>query len=138
MIGIVVVSHSRPLARAAVALAAQMVPTDGAPAIAVAAGVDEDTLGTDATAVAEAIAHVDSPDGVLVFVDLGSALLSTEMALEMIEPDLAARTVVTPAPLVEGLFAAVITASTGAPMDVVRREAENALSMKTGHLAAGN
>ena len=47
MVGIVVVSHSRALARAAVALAAEMLHGK-ALRIAVAAGLDERTFGTDA------------------------------------------------------------------------------------------
>ena len=65
----------------------------------------------DAAAIAEAIERVGSPDGVLVLMDLGSALLSAEMALEFLDPELAGRVRLTPAALVEGLVAAVVTAS---------------------------
>ena len=50
MVGIVVVSHSRALARAAVALAADMLH-GRAVRVAVAAGLDEATFGTDAVRV---------------------------------------------------------------------------------------
>jgi len=133
VIGIVVVSHSRALAEAAVALAEEMV-TAGGPVIAVAAGLDETTFGTDATAVAEAIGTADSPDGVLVLLDLGSALLSTELALEFVEPDVQERVLVTSAPLVEGLVAAVVLAATGAPLDAVADEARQGLTAKQQHL----
>ena len=78
MIGIVVVSHSRALADAAVGLAREMVDADTGPNVVVAAGLDESTFGTDATAVSAGIEEVDSPDGVLVLLDLGSAVLSAE------------------------------------------------------------
>ena len=65
MVGIVVVSHSRALARASVALAADMLH-GRAVRVAVAAGLDEATFGTDAVRVKEAIEEVDEPDGVLV------------------------------------------------------------------------
>lgn len=133
MIGIVVVSHSRALADAAVALASEMVTGD-APAIAVAAGLDETTFGTDATAVSAAIEQVDSPDGVLVLLDLGSAVLSAEMALEFLDPDLQDRVLLTSAPLVEGLVAAVVLAATGAPLDAVATEARNGLVGKQEHI----
>ena len=133
MIGIVVVSHSRALADAAVALAIEMVTGD-APAIAVAAGLDETTFGTDATAVSAAIEEVDSPDGVLVLLDLGSAVLSAEMALEFLDPDLSDRVTLTSAPLVEGLVAAVVLAATGAPLDAVTAEARNGLAGKQEHI----
>ena len=134
MIGVVVVSHSRALANPAVALATDMVPPESRPAVAVAAGLDAVTLGTDATVIAEAITEVDSPDGVLVFLDLGSALLSAEMALEFLDPDIAARVRLPPAPLVEGLVAALVTASTGASLDAVDREARSGLVAKAQHL----
>ena len=133
MVGIVVVSHSRALADAAVALAIEMVTGD-APAIAVAAGLDETTFGTDATAVSAAIEEVDSPDGVLVLLDLGSAVLSAEMALDFLDPDLSDRVTLTSAPLVEGLVAAVVLAATGAPLDAVAAEARNGLVGKQEHI----
>jgi multiphosphoryl transfer protein len=131
VIGIVVVSHSRALADAAVALAREMVPDPAKqPIIAVAAGVDEKTFGTDASAVSAAIEEADSPDGVLVLMDLGSAVLSADMAKEFLDPDLAARVRMSAAPFVEGLLAAVVTASTGASLDAVAREADAALTPK--------
>src|SRR4051794_31803650 len=134
MIGIVVVSHSRALADAAVGLAAEMVAEDKRPVIAVAAGLDATTFGTDAVAVSEAITTADSPDGVLVLLDLGSAALSAELALEFVDPDLAERVRLSSAPLVEGLVAAVVTASTGASLDAVATEAERGLLGKQDHL----
>jgi phosphocarrier protein FPr len=134
MIGIVVVSHSRALAEAAVGLAVEMVAEDKRPVIAVAAGLDAMTFGTDAMAVSEAITSADSADGVLVLLDLGSAILSAELALEFLEPDVAGHVRLTSAPLVEGLVAAVVTASTGASLDAVVAEAERGLAGKQDHL----
>ncbi|WUJ73402.1 phosphoenolpyruvate--protein phosphotransferase [Kribbella soli] len=134
MIGIVVVSHSRALAEAAVGLASEMVAEDKRPVIAVAAGLDATTFGTDAMAVSEALAAADSPDGVLVLLDLGSAVLSAEMALEFVDPSLADHVRLSSAPLVEGLVAAVVTASTGASLDAVVAEAERGLVGKQDHL----
>ncbi len=136
MISIVVVSHSRALAEAAVALASEMITGDERPRVAVAAGLDESTFGTNAAAVAEAITEVDTPDGVLVLLDLGSAILSAEMALEFVEPDVAGRVRLSSAPLVEGLVAAVVLASTGADLDAVTDEAESGLVPKRSHLGS--
>ncbi|MFI7059454.1 dihydroxyacetone kinase phosphoryl donor subunit DhaM [Kribbella sp. NPDC050124] len=138
MIGIVVVSHSHALATAAVGLAAEMVADDNRPVIAVAAGLDEKTFGTDAMAVSEAITAADSPDGVLVLLDLGSAVLSAEMALEFVDPSLVERVRLSSAPLVEGLVAAVVTASTGASLDAVVAEASRGLAAKQEHLGDSN
>ena len=131
MIGIVVVSHSPRLAEAAVELALEMV--GGAPPpIAIAAGAGEGVIGTDATKVASAIDEVDSPDGVLVFMDLGSAVLSATMALEFIAHRPTVR--LSDAPFVEGIIAGVVLAAAGAGIDEVEREAALALESKRSQL----
>lgn len=132
-VGIVVVSHSRALAEGAVDLATQMVTTTQ-PRLAVASGTADGGLGTDAMAIQAAIEQVDEGDGVLVMVDLGSAVMSAEMALEFCDPDLAERVVVSSAPLVEGLVAAVVRAAQDAPLAQVVRDAEQALDAKKKHL----
>lgn len=83
-VGIVVVSHSRALARAALALAGEMLHGRHV-RIELAAGLDETTFGTDAVMVKEAIEKVDGPEGVVVLMDLGSAVLSAELALDLLD-----------------------------------------------------
>jgi phosphoenolpyruvate-protein phosphotransferase/dihydroxyacetone kinase phosphotransfer subunit len=132
MVGIVVVSHSLDLARAAVNLALQMVH-GSAPRVEIAAGTSDDRLGTDPTAVAEAVVAADDGEGVVVIMDLGSAVLSAELALELLsEPGI--RTRLVPAAFVEGIFAAVISAAGGAQLDAVARDAEEALHAKVAQL----
>ena len=137
MIGIVVVSHSPALAEAAVALALEMVGSTP-PTIVIAAGVaDGATLatGTDAVRVAAAIDEAASPDGVLVFMDLGSAALSASMALEFRESDCEVR--LSAAPFVEGLVAGVVLAAAGAALDEADREAAGAMLAKAAQLGTG-
>ena len=71
-VGLVVVSHSAKIAEGVVELAGQMA---GAVRIQAAGGTDDGGIGTDATLIAEAIAAADEGEGVLVLVDLGSAVL---------------------------------------------------------------
>ncbi|MCP9619210.1 phosphoenolpyruvate--protein phosphotransferase [Nocardia otitidiscaviarum] len=132
MTGIVVVSHSRALARSAAALAAEMLH-DSSVRIEIAAGLDEHTLGTDATAVAAAITAADSGAGVLILMDLGSAILSAELALDLLDGPHRVR--LCAAPLVEGLVAAAVSAAGGADLDQVADEAEHALDAKRTQLA---
>lgn len=137
MIGIVVVSHSRALGTAVAALAAELVQDGSGPAIEVAAGLDATTTGTDAAAVAEAIGRADTASagaGVLVLVDLGSAVLSAEMALELVDPEVAERTRLSSAPLVEGLVAAAVTAAAGMDVAGVAAEAAHGLDAKRDHV----
>jgi phosphoenolpyruvate-protein phosphotransferase/dihydroxyacetone kinase phosphotransfer subunit len=132
MVGIVVVSHSPDLARAAVSLALQMVHSP-APRIEVAAGTSDDRLGTDAARVAEAIVAADRGDGVVVIMDLGSAVLNAELAIELLpEPRITTRLV--SAAFVEGIFAAVVSAAAGDELEAVARDAEEALQAKAAQL----
>jgi multiphosphoryl transfer protein len=134
-VGIVVVSHSRALARAALALAGEML--HGRPVrIEIAAGLDESTFGTDAVQVKEAIEKVDGPDGVVVLMDLGSAVLSAELALDLLDdPATRERVTLSSAPIVEGLVVAAVAASGGASRSEVATEARNALLGKAAHLS---
>lgn len=133
MVGLVVVSHSPALAQAALDLAMEMVPGEPPP-VAIAAGGPEGTFGTDAVAVQAAIEQVDDGQGVVVLMDLGSAVLSSEMALELLDPKLRDRVQLTSAPLVEGLVAAVVAAAAGEPSPAVAREANAGLYGKQAHL----
>src|SRR4051794_16364014 len=133
-VGIVVVSHSRVLANAAVSLAAEMLHGQQ-PRIAVAAGLDETTFGTDAMQIKAAIEQVDSPAGVVVLMDLGSAVLSAELALDLLGNGTAGRVLLCPAPLVEGLVVAAVAAAGGATREEVAAEASAALLGKTAHLS---
>ncbi|MFK5634892.1 phosphoenolpyruvate--protein phosphotransferase [Ornithinimicrobium sp. LYQ103] len=137
MIALVVVSHSRALASAAVELATQMVTGREGLHVGVAAGLDGTTLGTDAGAVAQALVRADEASagaGVLVLLDLGSAVLSAEMALELVPPEVAGRVRLSPAPVVEGLVAAVVAAASGADLHTCAHEAEVGLAPKIAHL----
>ncbi|MEU1425560.1 dihydroxyacetone kinase phosphoryl donor subunit DhaM [Nocardia sp. NPDC005746] len=133
MIGLVVVSHSRALAEAAVALAAGLLPDQGV-AVRIAAGLSAAEFGTDAVAVADAVREADSGDGVLVLMDLGSAVLSAETALDLLESPVRVR--LSAAPLVEGLVVALAVAGGGADLETVAREAEGALTAKRSQLGS--
>ena len=134
MIGLVFVSHSAKLAEGVKEIAEQM--TRGQGMIAVAAGIDdpENPFGTDPIKVQAAIESVYSEDGVLVLMDLGSALLSAEMALEFLDPEQAKNVKLCAAPLVEGAIAAAVQASIGANLADVMNEASNALMAKEKQL----
>jgi phosphocarrier protein FPr len=136
MVGLVLVSHSRELA-ASLARFVQQVSTARIP-VACAAGVGSTgaELGTDALAIAEAIRSVSGPEGVLVLMDLGSAVLATESALELLPEDALAGVRLCPAPLVEGAIAAAVRIAVGDDLEAVYREAAQALAPKADHLGA--
>ncbi len=133
MVGIVVVSHSEAVARGVVALAREMSPPELA--LEAAGGIGEEgVLGTSAELVRLAIQRAMSADGVLVLMDLGSALMSAELALELLE-GATGPVRLSAAPLVEGAVAAAAAAGGGAALDQVATEAEGALAMKVTQIA---
>jgi multiphosphoryl transfer protein len=121
-VGLVIVSHSAQLAAGVVELAGQM--TQGKTPIAAAGGAMDDILGTSADKILEAIESVDGPDGVLVLLDLGSAILSAELALEMLSDEQRERVRLSYAPLVEGAVTAALEASLGRTLVQVQQVAE--------------
>ena len=131
MVNLVIVSHSAQLADGTVELARQM----GGDEVAIepAGGLDDGSIGTDAERVRAAIERVRSPAGVLVLMDLGSALMSAEIALELLEEG-GGPVVLSAAPLVEGAVAAAARARGGAALAEVATEARGALVMKTSQL----
>lgn len=104
--------------------------------VQVAAGLEGGALGTDATAILTALAAADSGEGVVVLMDLGSAVLSAELALELLDDDARGRVVLTAAPLVEGLVVAAVAAAGGADRESVAAEALAGLAGKQAHLGA--
>ena len=123
-VGLVVVSHSRQLAVGVVELVGQL--TQGKTPLAAAGGGINDILGTSSDKILTAIQAVDSPDGVLILLDLGSAILSAEMALEMLDDEQRQRIALTYAPLVEGAITAALEASLGHTLAEVKQAAEKA------------
>jgi phosphocarrier protein FPr len=104
--------------------------------IAAAGGLDDPdhSLGTDPFLVQQAIEAVDDPDGVLVLMDLGSAILSAEMALDFVTEETRQRVLLCEAPLVEGALAAAVQAGLGSSLAVTAAEARSALLPKATHL----
>jgi phosphocarrier protein FPr len=134
VVGLVVVSHSSRLAEGVVELAAQMAGPEVR--IGAAGGLAEPAgaLGTDAVKVLGAIEDVWSDDGVLVLMDLGSAVLSAELAVDLLDEERRGRVLLTAAPLVEGAVAAAVTAGLGDPLESVAAAARGGLAAKREHV----
>jgi len=127
LVGIVVVSHSAQIAAGTVELARQMAGPDLR--IEGAGGIADGSLGTDAAAIMAAIEAADGGAGVVVLVDLGSAVLATQTALELLGDGVAARVRLSGGPLVEGAVVAALQASIGDALDAVHAAAEGAASL---------
>jgi len=136
MVGLVLVSHSRALALAVRELVISMSGPKLPIAIAAGTGQERAELGTDATEILEGINAVMSEEGVLILLDIGSAILSAETALGFLDEAQRAKVRCSGAPFVEGAVAAGVLATLGSSLEEVSREAEKALRHKTEHLDA--
>ncbi|MBR6712315.1 MAG: PTS-dependent dihydroxyacetone kinase phosphotransferase subunit DhaM [Selenomonadaceae bacterium] len=111
MVGIVIVSHSQKLAEGIVEISKMMAET--APIIA-AGGLDDGSLGTSYDKILAAVEEVYSSDGVIVLMDMGSAVMTTEMVLEDLNrPNVK----MIDCPLVEGAVLAAVESAGGRSLD---------------------
>lgn len=123
-VGLLLVSHSSKIAEGVAELAHQMAASV---TIVAAGGTDEDGIGTSFEKVQSGLASADSGDGVVVLYDLGSALLTTETAVDFLDDDdVRGRVRVVDAPLVEGAVAAAVAAEMGSGLDDVVAAARTA------------
>ncbi|MCI6285165.1 dihydroxyacetone kinase phosphoryl donor subunit DhaM [Selenomonas sp.] len=124
MVGIVIVSHSQKLAEGAVELA-KMMAAD-AP-VAAAGGLEDGGLGTSFDRIMAAIEAVDAGDGVVVFMDMGSAVMTTEMVIEALGgSDLR----MLDAPVVEGAVLAAVESQMGTSLDEIAAKIQQARDVK--------
>jgi multiphosphoryl transfer protein len=136
MVNLILVSHSRKLADGTAEMVKQMTASE-AVRIEIAAGVGDNNLdlGTNVEEIIEAINKTYSEDGILILMDLGSAVLSTEMALNLISDEMKSNIRVCPAPFVEGAIAAAVQAGLGSDLSAVYNDAMQSLKLKTEQLS---
>jgi PTS hybrid protein len=123
VIGIVLVSHSAALAEGLSDLVGQVSGDDVR--VLPAGGSGDGGLGTDPDRIAAAIRAADTGSGVVVLVDIGSAVLSVKAILAGGDVD-GIDVRLADAPLVEGAVAASVLAATGADLAAVAAAAEEA------------
>jgi dihydroxyacetone kinase phosphotransfer subunit len=120
MVGLVVVSHS---ARAAAGIAEVAGEMGGDTRIEAVGGDGQGGLGTVPDDIETALAAADEGDGVVVLVDLGSAVMNAEVAIELSDVD----AVIADAPVLEGAVNAAVTATDpAATLETVCEAAEAA------------
>jgi len=128
MVSLLIVSHSAQLAAGVKEFAEQV--AGGKVQIADAGGAADGSLGTSVDRIQERLRQVASLDGTLVLVDLGSAVLSVEMAIEALG---AGRVQISDAPLVEGAYLAAIEASAESSLEETAIAALQARAMVKVH-----
>ncbi|SDF46015.1 dihydroxyacetone kinase phosphoryl donor subunit DhaM [Sporolituus thermophilus] len=128
MVGIVIVSHSAKVAEGIAELARQM----AGPSLSIiaAGGLANGEIGTDAVKIVDAVKAAQTGEGVAVLVDLGSAVLSSQTALELLDEQFKANVRIIDAPILEGAIAAAVQAAIGGTIDEVAATAEGARAMR--------
>ena len=124
MVGIVIVSHSQKLAEGVVEIARMM--AHDAP-LAAAGGLDDGNLGTSYDKIQNAIESVYSADGVIVLMDMGSAVMTTEMVLEDLQRD---NVLMIDCPLVEGAVLAAVESAGGKTLAEISARIEESRTAK--------
>lgn len=124
MVGIVIVSHSAKLAEGVVDLARMMAKT--AP-IAPAGGLEDGSFGTSFEKISSAVDEVYSDDGVLILMDMGSAVMTAEMVMESMEDR---KIVLADCPVAEGAVTAAVGAESGAALEEILADLEQVGTQK--------
>ena len=124
MVGLVIVSHSENLAKSVIELTSMMAKdAKNAPA----GGLEDSSFGTSFERIQTAIEQVYSDDGVIVLMDLGSAVMTTEMVLEMMEDR---KIAMADCPLVEGAVVASVNAAGGMKFEEILSALERVRDMR--------
>jgi dihydroxyacetone kinase DhaKLM complex PTS-EIIA-like component DhaM len=130
MVALVLVAHSPELLRGLRAMIAQAA---GAVPVQTAGGTALGALGTNAPAIQAAVRAAISAsgrDGVLVMIDLGSAALAVEVALEGLTPAQRSLVELSEGPIVEGSILAAVESASGASLAAVRAAADRAATAR--------
>lgn len=120
-VALVLVSHSAQVAAGTAEIAGQMAPD----VLLMPAGGIDGGIGTSVDLVMESVErglaeYPDDAGGVVVLTDLGSAVLTTDLVLEMVDPE---RVRVPQAPFVEGAVSAAVAAQQGGDLAAVEAAA---------------
>lgn len=123
MVGIVIVSHSQKLAEGVVEISKMMA---NAP-LAAAGGLEDGSLGTSYEKICAAIESVYSSDGVIILMDMGSAVMTTEMVLEDLDKS---NVKMLDCPLVEGAVLAAVESAGGKSLAEISERVEKVRTSK--------
>lgn len=129
MVSLLIVSHSAQLAAGIKELADQM--AGGKVKIAAAGGMEDGSLGTSTELIRAGLESIATPEGTLVLVDLGSAVMSTEAVLETLGST--HQVMISDAPVVEGAVLAALEAAVGATLEETAAAALQAREMVKVH-----
>ena len=124
MVGFVIVSHSAKLAEGVTDLARMMARTVP---IAPAGGLEDGSFGTSFEKISNAVDEVYSEDGVIMLMDMGSAVMTAEMVIESMEDR---KIVMADCPIAEGAVTGTVSAESGSSLEEILEELEQVGTQK--------
>ena len=124
MVGLVIVSHSARLAEGVVDLARMMAKT--AP-MAAAGGLEDGSFGTSFEKISNAVDEVYSDDGVILLMDMGSAVMTAEMVIESMD---GRKLAMADCPVAEGAVTAAVGSESGASLEEILADLEQVGTQK--------
>lgn len=122
MIGIVIVSHSDKIAEGIVDLCYEM--ASDSVKIIPAGGTNDGRIGTDPIKIKEAIEEAFGGNEVVILGDIGSSLMNTELAIELLDEKLKEKVKILDTPIVEGSIVVAVQASISNDIDKILKIAE--------------
>ena len=120
MVGVLIVSHSKKAAEGIYELAVRMAGKDHR--VVAVGGMEDGSIGTDAIRIKEGIEQANGGEGVVLLADLGSGILSSQMAIDLLEEDIPVQ--IADAPILEGAISAAVQAAIGGNLKEVIEAAE--------------
>ena len=120
MVGVLIVSHSKKAAEGIYELAVQMAGKDHR--VVAVGGMEDGSIGTDALRIKEGIEQANGGEGVVLLADLGSGILSSQMAIDLLEEGIPVQ--IADAPILEGAISAAVQAAIGGNLKEVIEAAE--------------
>jgi len=127
MIGFILVSHSNKLVEGLKEIAEQINGKESN--IKAIGGTSDGRIGTNPIEIYEALEEMYDGDNILIFGDLGSSIMSAQMAIDMVSDKIREKTILVDSPLVEGAIAAIIQSSITQNLEEVISAANEAKTM---------
>lgn len=121
-VSLIIVTHTKKAAEGIKEFVVQMAGEE-VPVMAVG-GTTDGRIGTDPERIKDAIDEVYSAEGVLVLVDIGSAVMAAKSVVNDLDPERKDKVKIANAPLIEGAIEAGVQASTGQNLPEIKKAAE--------------
>ncbi|WP_392562012.1 dihydroxyacetone kinase phosphoryl donor subunit DhaM [Orbus sturtevantii] len=123
MISLILVAHSKMITDGLKHMIDGMANNNNVTAIS-AGGMENGAFGTNPITIYDAIIAESESEKILIFTDLGSAVLSAEMAIDMLTSEVQSKVSLVDAPLVEGAFITAVQITDLNNLDDVIAEVE--------------